>query len=218
MIYKISNYICEVYSPASGEIFNLAGLIAKDLGETIKEYIDGGKFGHAYKTESNKVLKITADLAELELAHKLSKNRNWSTNIVNYYNIGYIKFTKEVSSYLGKFIGYILMDEIINKISDKEKTIIDSIYQRYIRFTPRYSDFLELPVSEIIDDNQEDIKGKNINIQDIIELHPNIVELVKDAKTHKIKMLDFQASNLGWNSDHTKLIMFDLTGIFPHKK
>jgi hypothetical protein len=191
--------------------------IADELGEEIIEYKGAGSFGYAYETVSGKIIKLTADSAEIRLAHKLSKNRNWSKYIINYYNVG--RTDKKITDYNGvkRDLYYLLMDEVIPIDNTDIGSIIDNIYMPEIQYNLNYYNNIM---------NFEDIKYKinmmfgkhglvrNENYAKIaIIIYPHIVNIVKELKKHGIKETDFHSGNIGWSDDeHSRLVIYDLGG------
>lgn len=177
--------------------------IATDLGEKIKHYKNSGSFGWVYETKSGKILKLTSDPAEIRIAYKLTKNKNWFQYIINYYNVG-----KTNKFYDDRSLYYILMDKVY-PIDGEEAEVINLVYQDLIQYDTNYYENI---MNKKMVDNA--IRGCYSFEEKKLarSLHKHIVNIVKELKSHKIKETDFHAGNIGWDKDRTKLILYDLGG------
>ena len=45
-----------------------------------------------------------------------------------------------------------------------------------------------------------------------LEIYPHIVNIAKELKKHGIQETDFHSGNIGWNEDHSRLVLYDLGG------
>jgi len=192
--------------------------IAEELGEKIVKEIGSGDFGTVYLLESGKVLKFTSDTNEVIIAKKLTKNKNLFKYILNYYNVGEIESNKSDEKY------FILMD-YIDTLSKMEKATINYVYKPLLQFSksfyksvfsPQLLDYVEdqFGIRKIKDKyllrvySEAEIKEMKKMAIDFI---PHIQNIAKDLKLHNIGQCDFHGGNLGWNEDHTKMIIFDIT-------
>ena len=101
------------------ELEKNANKIAEELGEKIIKILGSGDFGTAFLLESGRVLKLTFDLNEIDIAKKLSNNRNWFKYVMNYYNVGELK---DVPDYK-----YFLLMDYVNPLSELEKATINHV-------------------------------------------------------------------------------------------
>lgn len=198
--------------------------IAEDLGEEIDSFLGSGAYGYAFKTKSSKVLKITSDRNEANIAYKLAKSKNWIKCLVNYYNVGKIKPTKFINYRdINMYEWYILMDytepltkneedavhcyitimqynqDFYKHILDKEK-VIKYINSKYEQDSHEYI--------RALSNEKDPEKIKQI----AIDIYPKIVKIAKELKKHNIPETDFHGGNVGWDKDHENLILYDLGG------
>lgn len=197
--------------------------IAEKLGEEIIQFIGSGAYGYTYATKSGKILKITSDKKEANVAYKLAKNRNWMKYIVNFYNVGRVEITNKID-YLDSNIyeWYILMD-YLNGLTEKEELAIDP-YQGLIQYKSDFyknitdkeavMDHLNFYFDESDEANR--IASNGYNPQEIkklaINFYPMIVNIAKELKKHKIQSTDFHSQNIGWDANRKNLVLFDLGG------
>jgi len=202
--------------------------IAEDLGEEIDSFLGSGAYGYAFKTKSNKVLKITSDNYEANIAYKLAKNKNWIKCIVNYYNVGKIKPNEIINGRdINIYEWYILMD-YTEPLAKEEEDAIDC-YMKPMQYTQNYYknildkndildhiDFMYNPESHdykrALSNGRDPEKIKQI----AIDIYPKIVKIAKELKKHNIHETDFHCNNIGWDKDHENLILYDIGGILNH--
>jgi hypothetical protein len=198
--------------------------IADHLGEEIVEYLGGGVFGYAYKTKSGKVIKITSDETEADLAYKLTKRKSWMKSIINFYNVGRMKAKNSDPSKLDTYNWYILMDYV--ETPDKDEKDAIECYINAMKNNPNYYKDL-LDREEILDHinfmygeesylyNKAKIDGRDPNkIKQIaIELYPKVLKMAKELKLHGVKETDFHSDNVGWDVKHENLVIYDIGNI-----
>jgi hypothetical protein len=201
--------------------------IAEELGENIDNYLSSGNYGFAFKTKSGKVLKITSDENEVNIAYKLSKYKNWMKCIVNYYNVGKIKSDNKSNRSeldISIYEWYILMD-YIEPLTREEQEAIDC-YQMSMHYEKNYYNNI-LNKEEVFDniefmyedpDSYQNVIANrdSLNVEDIKKIakdfYPKILNIAKELKKHGVKDVDFHSGNIGWDKDHENLILYDLGG------
>ena len=205
------------------ELEKNANKIAEELGEKIIKILGSGDFGTAFLLESGRVLKLTFDLNEIDIAKKLSNNRNWFKYVMNYYNVGELK---DVPDYK-----YFLLMDYVNPLSELEKATINHVYKPLLQFSKSFYKSIFSP--QLLDYVLDQFSIKKIKDNYLLNLYtqsqidkmkelaidfiPHIQNIAKDLKLHHIEQCDFHAGNLGWNEDQSKLIIFDITRPYkPH--
>jgi hypothetical protein len=223
---KVKFYpVLELLDSPSRLINNRIKEIAEDLGEELESFLGNGAYGYAFKTKSNKALKITSDRNEANIAYKLSKNKNWIKCLVNYYNVGRISPSK-VLNYrdINCYEWYILMD-YTEPLSEEEQEAVHCYIAPMQYKQDYYKNILD---KEEVMDNIESMYGdpeswdykramsneKNPErIKQIaIDIYPKIVKIAKELKKHNIPETDFHGGNVGWDKEHENLILYDLGG------
>ncbi|MCK9415859.1 hypothetical protein M0Q97_04295 [Candidatus Dojkabacteria bacterium] len=183
---------------------DLAQKIGEELGEEIDKYLGNGAFGIAYSTKSGKVLKLTSDIEEFDRAYALSRNKNWSKYIINYYNVGYIRNKQHNLIYDYNY--YILMDQVL-PLNIQEKSIISQIPIFLLYKLISNKKFVEDEfINNLLDQNEHLLK------KDIEKILPHIINIVKELKRHHITDFDFHSGNVGWSKDKKNLVFFDIGG------
>lgn len=197
--------------------YNVAKKIAFELGEEINEFLGNGAFGRAYSTKSGKVIKLTSDRNEVNRAFALSRNKNCTKYLINYYNVGRIESTLtnldfgDDGTYSNSQY-YILMDQVFPLSDIERKTInlssatdnlIDSVISGNIL---SLDDLLRF-------EWYTDPSAKSKCRETMKELYPHIINIAKELKKHHITgLVDFHGGNVGWDKDRTKLVFFDIGG------
>jgi len=195
----------------------LAIKIADELGEKLIEEIGSGDFGVVFSLESGRVLKLTYDTNEIIIAKKLARHKNLFKYILNYYNVGEIENTTNDFKY------FILMD-YVEPLPKEEKVMIDYVFKPIFQFSKSfYKSAFDDELIDNINHSFTTIKLKQnrpllSSMYDIYEMKknaisfiPHIKNIAKELKKHNIEQCDFHGGNLGWNHDHTRLILFDIT-------
>lgn len=193
----------------------LENKIAYELGEEVVKNLGHGDFGEVFLLKSGKVLKLTSDENEVLISKKLVKYKKLFKNIVNYYNVGEIETTIKTD-----YKYYILMD-YVEPLSKLEKFTINYFYTPLLQYSKSFyeyvfgSNFIDFIIYRYsllkIKDQTHTEKEKMQIRQMAIDFIPHVKDIAKDLKLHNIKQCDFHAGNLGWNIDHTKLFIFDIT-------
>lgn len=196
--------------------------IAEDLGEEIVDYLGNGAFGYSFKTKSNKVLKITSDETEAHIAYKLSKKKSWLRCLINYYNVGKIK-PLNPSRYTEGYNWYILMD-LVNPLTIEEQKAFDC-YMKPMQYETTYYENM-LDKADIMDHidymyNPDSWEWKSAKSggqdpekikQIAIDFYPKVLKIAKELKRKGIIQTDFHSGNVGWDSSHENLVLYDLGG------
>ena len=201
-------------------IREIAEKVAEELGEKLIKEIGSGDFGWVFLLESGKVLKLTSDTEEVIIANKLTRNKNLFQYILNYYNVGEIENIETNDGY-DDYKYFILMD-YIEPINDFEARVINLVYKPLLQYSKSF--YKSIFSNQIIDYVVDQFNKKNKRITSFavkssieemkkfaIRLIPHIQNIAKDLKLHHIEQCDFHGGNLGWNEDHTKLVLFDIT-------
>lgn len=193
--------------------------IADELGEKIGKKIGFGDFGEVFLLESGKVLKLTYDDDEVIIAKKLVKNKNLFKNILNYYNVG------EIETNIKSEYKYFILMDYVKTLSQIEKSVINYAYKPILQFCTSFYQSVFHPefIDSILDkfsirkikDNYLERQYTKSEIDQMkqiaIDFIPYVKEIAKDLKLHHINQCDFHGGNLGWNEDHTKMIIYDIT-------
>ena len=198
--------------------------IAEELGEELESFLGSGAFGYAFKTKSGKVLKITSDRNEANIAYKLAKKKNWIKCLVNYYNVGKISPSKMMNYRdINTYEWYILMDYTEPLTKDEENAVHcyistmqyqQDFYKNILdkEEVMKHIDFIFDPESwdtkRALADGRDPQKIKQI----AIDIYPKILKIAKELKKHNIPETDFHGGNVGWDKDHENLILYDLGG------
>lgn len=224
-VKKLKLYEYKDFYSQNSQINKRIDELAEELGEEIEKFLDKGAFGYAFKTKSNKVLKITSDTNEVHIAHKLAKHKNWIKSLVNYYNVGKL-LSKNQSPYLdiNYYQYYILMD-YTEPLSKEEERALDCYMKPMQYKLDFYSNMLD---EKDILDHIEYLYGESNSIEYIgaikdkldpekikqiaIDLYPKVLTIAKDLKRHNIKETDFHGGNIGWDKNHENLVLFDIGG------
>jgi len=187
--------------------------VANNLGEEVIDFIDSGALGYVFSLKSGKVLKITTDKNEINLIYNLSKLSSIPKSLMTYYNIGKIYNPNPTTK---RQYYYILMDKV-KTLNDEEQSVINEFYKHRIQYNNNYYENIMNPYLERHIDEWFANKWNKNKIKICKELLPQVRNIVKDLKKHKIKQTDFHGGNLGWNKEG-KLIMFDLGGYIDYSK
>jgi hypothetical protein len=203
--------------------YNVAKKIAFELGEEINELLGEGSYGKAYSTKSGKVLKLTYGITEVNRAYVLSRNKNRTKYLINYYNVGKIvydwsdefdKINTGKDDY-EKFEWYILMDQVLPLTNNESEALSNYMIYEFmmnIIHDKKINNFLNEYINYIKMYSKNETYIKNMTTT-MIELYPHIINIAKELKKHHIiSNFDFHAGNLGWNKDRTHLVFFDIGG------
>jgi hypothetical protein len=194
----------------------IAEKIAFELGEEIVEYLGTGVYGKAFSTKSGKVLKLTSDKREFNRAYVLSRNKNRTKYLINYYNVGKVESTTilnfgEDGLYQGGQY-YILMDQVLPLSDVERKTINLSNAANKLINSVFFNDILPLEQVLLFDWTGFDANDA-IYRETMKELYPHIVNIAKELKKHDITWnFDFHGGNIGWDKDKKHLVFFDIGG------
>jgi hypothetical protein len=213
--YRIKSEVLEKKTLSDSEKRELwIEQIAHELGEEIKSYIGAGSFGFAYETESGKILKITTDPVEIRLAYRLSKNRNWTRYLINYYNVG--KTNKKLVCDGEKIKAYyVLMDKVEPIENTDVGDAIDKVYQGLIQYKEDYYENIadKSKVKRKINEMISMIGKRGEELAKIAEeIYPQILNICKELRAHHIVATDFHSGNIGWTDDESRLVLYDLGG------
>lgn len=185
----------------------IAQKIAFELGEEIVTDLGTGAWGKAYSTKSGKVLKLTSDISEFNRAYTLSRTKNRTKYLINYYNVGEI-IGCNIEAY------YILMDQVF-PLSNLEYNILDDDFINTVIID--IVDGVKITKNIFIDDalkylNMYNNYSDNEIKKSLEKLYPHIVNIAKELKLHKIHSFDFHGGNIGWDKDKKYLVYFDIGG------
>jgi hypothetical protein len=168
--------------------------LALEMGETIVEFLGGGNNGQAYLTQSGKVLKFTADTAEVALSTRLKTKRLYK-HIVNVYDVRAVEGV--TNSYL------ILMDLVTDPLDEHVNwsTQWNYISRRY--FSNEQTDAELLKWITDTDGQWLDFDMDFIN-----KIMPQRTGIKRDFSELRIVPDEAHAGNMGWNR-HGNFVHFD---------
>lgn len=173
-------------------------------------YLGQGTFGLAYSC-GNKVIKITTDRDEANLANILRK-MPITTYFVNYYDCRPLSYSK--------YKKYDLFVNVLDKVFELPKEIkdvvlydLDDNYTTFIELLDLYLESQKLGVSKLKevlsnDNNQYALQ----TTKNLLKIFKSFPEIYKEYQTIKSKvMLDIHPGNLGISNDGN-LQIFDQMG------
>lgn len=189
------------------EQFEKSNLLTEDLDKITNilgykyvniNHLGSGAFGHAFRINNRKVIKVTKDLAEVSVALKL-KEYGWSKYIVTVHDVFKVK------NY------FIIIEDYINPIPISHRLYIDFIiYQLHNNYKNIYVDeffkndfnklWYEIKNNFLLEFNG-DIKLMN-------KFYDDIILIYKTAQKIGISTIDLQSNNLGISS-LGNLVLFD---------
>jgi hypothetical protein len=175
--------------------------IAQSMGETVTEELGKGANGIAYATESGRVLKITADTAEVALATRLRVKRLYK-HIVNVYDVRKLpeSYNREWG---GTASSYVIIQDLVEPLSDNHRRIWNET--RWTYMDPKVSDTeFRQRVHELIAADYK-IQPDNEFIQRIM---PQRRGLMRDFSELRIDKTEAHGANMGWNR-HGSLVHYD---------
>jgi hypothetical protein len=173
--------------------------IATNMGETVTGELGKGANGVAYALESDKVLKVTPDKAEVALATRLRTKRLYK-HIANVYDVRKINLPDQNSNSNDHYI--ILIDRV-EPLNAMHRKIWNKI--RYDYTDPRISNtnFKELAIDNI--ETSIDVTLDNEFLQRIISQRAGVL---RDFSELRIVDNEAHGSNMGFNQ-HGSLVHFD---------
>ena len=167
--------------------------LALEMGETITEFLGGGNNGQAYLTQSGKVLKFTADTAEVALATRLKTKRLYK-HIINVYDVRPIE---------GVTNSYMIL---IDKVDPLDEHVAWAQQWNYIRNKYTGNELTDRQLLDWI--NQTNGKGIKFDMDFINKILPQRTGIKRDFSELRIVPDEAHDGNMGWNR-HGNFVHFD---------
>lgn len=231
MIIKFNEYFQTPYFPnivKEVEKDILVNYIAQQLGEKYVgkiKMLGSGAFGTAFELESGKILKLTGDWEEADIANFISTRKYLFKNIINYYDV-YKLIIDGDSNYHNTFV--LTMDKLepINKVFPESK-----ISRFHLN---RFFNEAQIFIANDRETFTEKHFTGEITLEDFLnewkrytecELVPKVENFIRevwsDFKNMKKELnsigvfwTDLHIDNVGFNPKSNKIVHFDLSGEF----
>lgn len=177
--------------------------VAKAMGETVDMELGRGANGIAYLLESGKVLKITADTAEVALASRLRVKRLFK-HVVNVYDVRKITDLK-IPSYVPGVSspGYAIIQDRVNPLPDNHRRIWNEV--RYEFFDRGNSD---AEFKRVAPDRVAGASKTEYDAEFIDRVAAQRKGVLRDFSELRIFPHEAHGANMGWNV-HGNLVHFD---------
>jgi len=181
-----------------------AEITCKQLGYNLKEYLNTGYYGSAFKIEDKdgnvKILKITRDTQEADMANRLRKNPV-TKHIINCYDVRRINNLDEIDQPY-----FSIIRDYITLLNYDERNLFDSFPVYTIVATEKNKNIS-------IEDKNKLYKhienGLDLKREDFWHMYRQIREMSKELKKYNIKGSDLRSENVGWDEDRN-LVFFDI--------
>jgi len=175
--------------------------IAQSMGETVTEELGKGANGIAYATESGRVLKITADTAEVALATRLRTKRLYK-HIVNVYDVRKLpeSYNREWG---GTASSYVIIQDLVEPLEENHRYIWNKIRPEYLDASISDSEFRR-NISQLLANS---IKATP-DAAFIDRIMPQRRGVSRDFSELRIDVSEAHGNNMGWNR-HGSLVHFD---------
>jgi hypothetical protein len=205
MIKKFKNYIKEqfeltIYDFDKKDIDEISKQISFKMGEIIENLIGYGDYGYAYKLKSNKVLKITSDKNEYEIANYL-KNKN-TIYLINIYDVRDLKN--------GLFS---IIEDYAQPLNKIEESFLKHFLIRiqWIERNIRIENIDEIKIKEIITEWNK-FTNQILNDNEIKNIINDLINIQKEAMKYNINCVDLKSNNIGWCTYRIgkHLVFFDI--------
>jgi hypothetical protein len=175
--------------------------IAQSMGETVTEELGKGANGIAYATESGRVLKITADTAEVALATRLRTKRLYK-HIVNVYDVRKLpeSYNREWG---GTASSYVIIQDRVEPLDENHRHIWNQIRAVYLDLSISDTEFHRRVPKLVANSFKATPDDTFIN-----RIMPQRRGVARDFSELRIDKLEAHGNNMGWNR-HGSLVHFD---------
>jgi hypothetical protein len=191
-----------IYDYEETKIDKIAKSVSKELGYNSIDRIGGGDYGIAYRTNDNKVLKITRDKNEYKVANYL-KNKN-TTYLINYYDVRKIEGTDLFS---------LLMD-YVEPLDPLEKTFVYIFNTHFVRreTSSKSGRIYNIPKEKIKDFVDKFSQQIELTQKEMYFLIEELIKVQREGEKYNISCIDLKNDNIGWIYDRLgkHLVFFDI--------